>query len=133
MSTQSEMLHDLAIDAYCEAREGGNHETDALSIAVDAVLAALASSPAPVGEADGRISREQAIVIMGFTGIATVRFDHFHLDVEQRLGRPVWSHQFADKSLMETIREVYRADFMALLPEWDATPQERQEAQGAER
>lgn len=63
-----------------------------------------------------KLTKEQAIVITGFTGrMATKDFGTFHKDVEARLGRPVWTHQFADKEFFDEIRELYRKDFLAMV------------------
>jgi hypothetical protein len=49
--TTHQAAHVAALEAWYAAREGGNHETDALEIAVDAAIAALTASPqaAPEG------------------------------------------------------------------------------------
>jgi len=44
-------------------------------------------------------TKQQAIIITGFTGITACNFGDFHEDVEKRLGRPIWTHQFANKEL----------------------------------
>lgn len=56
-------------------------------------------------------TEQQKIIITGYTGIMAVNdFSAFHADVEKRLGRPVWTHQFPD--LKDEIKEVYQADFL---------------------
>lgn len=63
-----------------------------------------------------RLTQHQALVLTGFTGIMCVNsFSDFHGDVEKRLGRPVWTHQFP--SLNDEIKKAYEADFMAMLPD----------------
>lgn len=63
-----------------------------------------------------KLTQEQALVITGFTGVMCASdFSDFHGDVEKRLGRPVWTHQFP--ALRDEIREAYRADFLALCAE----------------
>jgi hypothetical protein len=62
-----------------------------------------------------KLTKEQAIVITGYTGITACNFGDFHGDVEKRLGHPVWTHQFGDKQFMEKIQELYRADFMEMV------------------
>ncbi len=62
-----------------------------------------------------KLTKEQAIVITGYTGITACNFGDFHGDVEKRLGHPVWTHQFGDKQFMERIQELYRADFMEMV------------------
>lgn len=62
-----------------------------------------------------KLTKEQAIVITGFTGVTACKFGDFHGDVEKRLGHPVWTHQFGDKEFMEKIQDLYREDFLAML------------------
>lgn len=61
-----------------------------------------------------KLTKEQAIAIMGFTGISTTNFSTFHKDVEQRMGCPVFTHQFANEDFMEKIKELYREDFLKM-------------------
>jgi len=46
-----------------------------------------------------KLTKEQALAVTGYTGITALPFGDFHGDVEQRLGHPVWTHQFADPNL----------------------------------
>lgn len=62
-----------------------------------------------------KLTKEQAIVITGYTGITACQFGDFHGDVERRLGHPVWTHQFGDKEFMKKIQELYREDFLSML------------------
>jgi len=63
-----------------------------------------------------KLTKEQAIVITGFTGIMACKsFNDFHGDVEKRLGRPVFTHEFANKELSEEIKELYKSDFMDMV------------------
>lgn len=59
-----------------------------------------------------KLTKEQAIVIMGYTGITTCVFKLFHEDVENRLGRSIYTHEFAQEALWEEIKQVYRNDFV---------------------
>lgn len=61
-----------------------------------------------------KLTKEQAIVITGFTGICACSFSIFHEDVEKRMGRPIFTHEFGNKGMWEEIKELYRADFLAL-------------------
>lgn len=61
-----------------------------------------------------RLTKEQAIIITGFTGRTACGFSLFHEDVEKRLGRPVWTHEFANKQFSEELRDLYREDYLAI-------------------
>ena len=61
-----------------------------------------------------QLTKEQAIILTGFTGILMVQnTSDFHEDVERRLGRPVFTHEFEDRH--GEIKEAYRADFEKLI------------------
>lgn len=62
------------------------------------------------------LTKAQAIVITGFTGYAACSMSEIHEDVEKRLGRPVWTHEFANEEVRKEMREAYRADFVAMCP-----------------
>jgi hypothetical protein len=62
-----------------------------------------------------KLSKEQAIVITGFTGKLACKFSDFHGDVEKRLGRPVFTHEFGNKEFAKEIEELYRSDFLEIV------------------
>jgi len=65
-----------------------------------------------------KLTHEQALVLTGFTGVLCIpNFADFHADVEKRLGHSVWTHQFASPEMKERVKDAYRDDFMAMLPE----------------
>ena len=61
-----------------------------------------------------KLTKEQAIIISGFTGITCYNFGLFHEDVERRLGHPVLRHQFGDSGFIGKVKELYRDDFIAM-------------------
>lgn len=64
-----------------------------------------------------KLTKEQAIIISGYSGILICRFSDLHEDVEKRVGRPVWTHEMGDAQFMENLQTLYREDFIALAPE----------------
>jgi hypothetical protein len=60
------------------------------------------------------MTKQEALIIMGYTGIATTNFGDFHEDVERRLGYAVWTHQFASEEMTKKIQDAYKEDFLAL-------------------
>lgn len=60
------------------------------------------------------LSKYQAIVITGYTGIMMVDFSSFHADVESRMGRPVWTSEFGNKEFMKEVEEMYKGEFLDL-------------------
>ena len=61
-----------------------------------------------------QLTKEQALVITGFTGFTACNFGDFQEEVDKRLGYPTWTHQYADREFMEKVRELFREDFLKL-------------------
>lgn len=57
-------------------------------------------------------TKQQALAITGFTGFNAINFGEFQQDVEIRLGRSVWTHEFANEKFVEQVKELYREDFL---------------------
>lgn len=64
-----------------------------------------------------KLTKEQAIIISGYTGVMCCAFNLLHEDVERRLGRSVFIHEFGSAGLGDTVSQLYRADFLALCHE----------------
>lgn len=64
-----------------------------------------------------KLTKEQAIIVSGYTGFLICQFSDLQNDVEKRMGRPVWTHEFGDESFTEQVEDLYREDFIALAPE----------------
>lgn len=63
-----------------------------------------------------KLTKEQGIILTGFTGKLCCNFSDFHEDVEKKLRRPVFTHELADQELWEKIKEMYREEFMKIVP-----------------
>lgn len=63
------------------------------------------------------LNKYQAIVITGYTGVMMVNFSFFHADVESRMGRPVFVHEFANEKFAEEIKKMYEDEFFHLCNE----------------
>jgi len=61
-----------------------------------------------------RLTKEQAIIVSGFTGRIACGFSDFHKDVEKRIGRPVWTHEFGSEEFAEQLRDLYLEDFRTI-------------------
>lgn len=64
-----------------------------------------------------RLTIDQAVVISGFTGVLCCAFDALHEDIERRMGHPVFTHQLGAPTFVAQVKELYRADFLTMLPE----------------
>lgn len=60
------------------------------------------------------LTKEQAIVISGYTMVLICEFDDLQKEIEKRLGCSVFSHQLL--MLEEQIKASFKEDFLALAP-----------------
>lgn len=60
------------------------------------------------------MTEEERIIVSAYTGVLMCSFSELQKYVEQKLSRPVFTHEFADKDVIEEIKERVRDDFLAL-------------------
>ena len=53
-----------------------------------------------------QLTREQAAIITMYTGIAAGPFEDAQEYAEKLMGRPIYTHEFADKELCKEIRDL---------------------------
>lgn len=59
-----------------------------------------------------KLTKEQSLVVMGFTGFTCCPFGEFQEDVEKRLGHQFFTHEFI--GLQDKIKKLYEEDFLAI-------------------
>lgn len=64
-----------------------------------------------------KLTEEQAVIIMAYTGISCCEFHPFHVAVEKKLGRHIFSHEFGSKEITREVKDAFRQDFLNILPE----------------
>lgn len=64
-----------------------------------------------------RLTREQAAIIGVYTGVTCGPFTDVHQKIEQVLGRPVWTHEMADKYLWQDVKARIKEEFLAICAE----------------
>ena len=57
---------------------------------------------------------QERIIVSAYTGYLLCDFPAVHKYVEEKLGRPIWTHEFADEELFKEIQDKCRDDFRAL-------------------
>lgn len=60
------------------------------------------------------MTQQERLVVSAYTGYLMTDFRLVHGFIEERLGRPIWTHEFAGENLWEEIREKLKPDFLAL-------------------
>lgn len=61
-----------------------------------------------------KLTREQAALIGAYTGILCGPFGDVHEKIEQTLGRPVFTHEMADKELWALVRTKLKDEFASV-------------------
>ena len=62
------------------------------------------------------MTKEEALLISAYTGYLLVDdFAYVHKFCEETLGRPILTHEFADKELFEELRKVLRPQIKKLV------------------
>ncbi len=60
------------------------------------------------------MTKREAAIVSAYTGFMIGEFHEMHVYVEKLLSRSVWTHEFANKRLMEEIREKAKNDFCSI-------------------
>ena len=62
------------------------------------------------------MTREEAILLSAYTGFLLVQnFSDVHKFCEDTLGRPIWTHEFADCEVQKEIQEKLRPQIIELV------------------
>jgi hypothetical protein len=62
-----------------------------------------------------RLTKEQAAIIGAYTGVTVGPFSHIHEYAEKVLNRPIFTHEFASKQLMDALKNASFDDFMKVV------------------
>lgn len=63
------------------------------------------------------MTKQEKIIVSAYTGILMCDFDDMHKYIEEKMGRPVFTHQLADEKFVEKIKEAVKPDFLELCNE----------------
>lgn len=60
------------------------------------------------------MTKEERLIVSAYTGILMTQFGEFHEFAEVKLGRPIWTHEFASEILMNKLKKSVEDDFLNL-------------------
>lgn len=60
------------------------------------------------------MTKQEQIIVSAYTGVLMCDFSDVHAYIEEKLGRPVWTHELADKAVWDKIQEAVKPDFIKL-------------------
>ena len=61
-----------------------------------------------------RLTKEQAAIIGAYTGFAASGFSVVQEYAERKLGRPIFTHEFASERLADELRDAAKDDFLSI-------------------
>lgn len=65
------------------------------------------------------MTKDEKLIISAYTGVLMTSMDELHQFIEQKLGRSVWTHELANPSVTDAIKEAVKDDFLKLCEEGD--------------
>lgn len=60
------------------------------------------------------MTKQERVIVSAYTGILMCDFSDVHEYIEDKLGRPIWTHDFAREDLWDEIKEATKEDFLSL-------------------
>lgn len=66
------------------------------------------------------MTHKERVVVSAYTGYLLCDFADVHSYIEEKLGRPVWTHELANDNVFKDIQDAVREDFLALCTKGDA-------------
>ena len=63
-----------------------------------------------------KLTKEQAVVVSAYTGYLVCDFSDMHEEIEKRVGRPVFTHEMGSGAFMDSVRALFKDDFVSLSP-----------------
>jgi hypothetical protein len=63
------------------------------------------------------MTKEEKLIVSAYTGTLMTDFVDLHEFIEKKLGRPVWTHELANKWVVDELKEAVKEDFLKLCAE----------------
>lgn len=61
------------------------------------------------------MNKREAAILSAYTGIMLGSFSDLQAYAEEKLDRPIWTHQFADKDLVAALKAAAHDDFIEVM------------------
>ena len=69
------------------------------------------------------MTKQEKIIVSTYTGVLMCNFDDVHEYIQKKLGRPVFSHELADKDIQKEIEEKTKEDFLEICSREEPEPE----------
>lgn len=71
------------------------------------------------------MTKQECIIVSAYTGFLLCDFDDMHKYIEEKLKRPVWTHELADEKVVKAIREAVKPDLERICGRGARHPQKK--------
>lgn len=68
------------------------------------------------------MTKQEKIIVSAYTGTLMCDFGDVHEYIEKKLGRPVYTHELADKNIWKEIEEKSKEDFLEICKQEEPEP-----------
>lgn len=58
------------------------------------------------------MTKREAAIVSAYTGVLIGKFSDMHKYIEEKLNRPVFTHELGNKELCKEIKEISKQDFI---------------------
>ena len=58
------------------------------------------------------MTKREAAIVSAYTGILIGRFDDMQRYVDEKIGRPTWTHEYGSEEFAQEIKRLTKQDFM---------------------
>ena len=63
------------------------------------------------------MTKNEKLIVSAYTGILMTDMDSLQEYIEQKLGKPIWTHELASKEVFDEIKAAVKEDFIKLCKE----------------
>ena len=60
------------------------------------------------------MTKEERLIVSAYTGVLMTKFSDLHKFIENKLGRPVFTHELVIESVVNELKEAVKEDFLKL-------------------
>lgn len=63
------------------------------------------------------MTKEEKLIVSAYTGVLMTDFHDLCKFIEEKLGRPVWTHELTNELVVNQLKEAVKEDFLKLCEE----------------
>ena len=60
------------------------------------------------------MTKQEKLIVSAYTGVLMVNMDELQTFIEEKLGRPVWTHELASDNVWQELHAALKPEFLKL-------------------